>query len=146
MNINVNVPSDVHESQQRVAQCFGQVHWVRSRDECLERDRAGPKEGVLESETQEKRRIAAEQPRRNGTFPSFTWSTRSCVTRRKEVRWRFWSHREDSESCVLHSGAEEVGGLREIGLEFGDIIVKSDIEAALTSLIASLRKLRAMKG
>ena len=36
--------------------------------------------------------------------------------------------------------------LREIRLEFGDIIVKSDNELALTSLIEKWSTLRAMKG
>ena len=36
--------------------------------------------------------------------------------------------------------------LREIGLEFVDIIVKSDNEPALTSLIESWSNLRAIKG
>ena len=70
-----------------------------------------------------------------------------------ENRGMFGGQRKGDESCALHVGSEEVDGrmdmlkawLREIRLEFVDIIVKSDNEPARTSLIESWGTLRAMK-
>ena len=67
----------------------------------------------------------------------------------------FGGQGKKDESCAQHGGSEEkstgdwrcrrqMARLREIGLEFLDIIVKSDNEPALTSLIESWNTLRAM--
>ena len=53
--------------------------------------------------------------------------------------------REGDEGCVQHCGAEEIDGRVDLP-ECVDIIVKSDNEAALTSLIASWSNPRAMEG
>ena len=73
---------------------------------------------------------------------------------KERKRLSFVLARESDESCAQQEGSKEVGDWtcrrlmawrREIGLEFVDIIVKSDNEPALTSLIESQSTLRAMK-
>ena len=67
------------------------------------------------SGAQDKGRLAAERPRRNVTFPRFTWSTCALSSRRREARWRSWSQeREGDESCIQHGCAEEVDGWLEL--------------------------------
>ena len=67
----------------------------------------------------------------------------------RKIVGAFGGQRKSDERCAQHGGSEEVDGSmarhRQIWLEFVDIIVKSDNEPALTSLIESWSTLRAMK-
>ena len=83
-------------------------------------------------------------------------TTCSRATRRKDKHQHLCGKGSSDKSCAQHRGYKEIGGsgyveglmawLREIGLEFVDITVKSDNKPPLTSFIESWRStLRAMK-
>ena len=97
---------------------------------------------------EDEKRIVAKRWRKSGKFRKCTWITCSWEMRRKGRRWHSFCKRKGDESCAQYGGSVEDDGrmawLREIGLESVDIIVKSDNEPALTSLIALWSTMRAM--
>ena len=97
------------------------------------------------------KRIVAKRWRKRGESRKFTWTTCSWETRRKEdIGVLGWETRAVLSSVVPRNTTGEwicrrlMAWLRELRLESVDIIVKSDNEPALTSLIASLSTMRAM--
>ena len=88
--------------------------------------------GGTASGSKDKRSTVGERLRRNGTFPKFTTGASTLALGRQRER-------EDDECCVPMKSTVDwiskrlLAWLRKIGLEFVEIIVKSDNEPVLTS-------------
>ena len=96
---------------------------------------------------EDEKRTAAKRWRKRGKSQRFIWNICSWETRKREDISVPGCEGKGDKGHTQYSSSEEDGGewvcrrlmawVREIGLESADIIVNSDNEPALTSLVAS---------